>query len=59
MARQHPPHGEVGDERGALQRPLMVDSEHGDGRGVPHLPAHGVVVGAEGRLTQRLDAGVS
>ena len=59
LAWQQPPHSVVGDERGALQRSLVVDSEHGDGRGVPHLPAQGVVIGAKRCLTQGVDAGVS
>ncbi len=59
LAWLQPRHSVVGNERGALQRPLVVNSEHGDGRGVPHVPAQGVVVGAKRCLTQGPDAGVN
>lgn len=39
LAWKKPRHGVHGQECGALQRPLMVNSEHGDGRGVLYLPA--------------------
>lgn len=59
LARQQPRQRIVGDKCGALQHPLVVDPEHGDGRRVLYLPAQGVAVGAERCLTQGLDAGVS
>lgn len=59
LALQKSLHSVAGDEGGALQHAVLVHSERGDGRDVPHLPAQGVVIGAEWCLTQGLDAGVS
>lgn len=47
LALQKSLHSVVGDEGGALQHAVLVHSERGDGRDVPHLPAQGVVIGAE------------
>lgn len=57
-AWQQPPHSVAVRESSTLQHTFMKHSEHGDGRGVPHLPAQGVVGGAKQCLTQVLNVGM-
>ena len=57
LAWQQPPDSVVGRECGAVQRVIVVNSEPGDERGVRHLPAQGVVVGAKRWLIQGPDVG--
>lgn len=52
---QQSAHEVFGEERSALQHPLVVNPEHGDGRHVLHLPAQSIAAGPERLLAQGVD----